>query len=151
MNNTIILDHHGLFVYINTYYPKTYYEHFVTLEHVLKLICWYYIHGNYYFQYFLRNPKYIGEKMFITIHRIRQQEFAPYEDHDSMQTFNNMHIGFKFQVQRGISELKRKWRHLTKKFDLTKLKYTHLFQIAIHFTDFLHMKCMDVTFKVVGD
>jgi hypothetical protein len=33
MNNTIILDHHGLFIYIDTYYPKTYYEHFATLEH----------------------------------------------------------------------------------------------------------------------
>jgi hypothetical protein len=70
---------------------------------------------------------YIGEKMFITMRRIRQQEFAPNEDHDAMQTFNNMHIGFKFQVQWGISELERKWKHLAKKFDSTKLKYTHLF------------------------
>lgn len=89
--------------------------------------------------------------MFITMHRIRQQEFALNKDHDVMQIFNNMHIGFKFQVQWGISDLKRKWRHLAKKFDSTKLKNTHLFQIVILFTDFLQMKCMDVTFKVVGD
>jgi hypothetical protein len=151
MNNTIILDHHGLFVYINTYYPKTYYEHFVTLERLPKLIYWYYIHGNDYFEYFLGDPRYIGEKMFIIMHRIRQQEFAPYENHDAMQTFDNMHTSFKFQVQWEISELKRKWRHFMKKFDSTKLKYTHLFQIAILFIDFLHMRCMDVTFKVVGD
>lgn len=38
-----------------------------------------------------------------------------------------------------------------KKFDSTKFKYTHLLQIGILFTDFLHMRCMDVTFKVAGD
>jgi hypothetical protein len=140
-----------IYIYIDTYYPKTYYEHFTTLEHLLKLICQYYIYGNDYFEYFLGDPRYIGEKMFITMHRIRQEEFALDEDHDAMQTFNNMHIGFKFQVQWGISDLKRKWRHLAKKLDSTKFKYTHLFQIAILFIDFLHMRCMDVTFKVVGD
>jgi hypothetical protein len=69
MNNTIILDHHGLFVYTNTYYLKTHYEHIATVEHLPKLIYRYYINGNDYFEYFLGDPRYIGEKMFITMHR----------------------------------------------------------------------------------
>ncbi len=38
-----------------------------------------------------------------------------------------------------------------KKFDSTKPKYAHLFRTTALLTNFLHMRCMDLTYKVVGD
>jgi hypothetical protein len=54
-------------------------------------------------------------------------------------------------VEWGIGGLKRKWRRLMKKFDSTKPKYAHLFRTTALLTNFLHMRCMDLTYKVVGD
>jgi hypothetical protein len=51
----------------------------------------------------------------------------------------------------GIGGLKRKWRCLIKRFDSTKPKYAHLFQVTIVSTNFLHRKHMDLTYEVVGD
>jgi hypothetical protein len=38
-----------------------------------------------------------------------------------------------------------------KRFDSTKPKYAHLFWIAALLINFLHMRHMDLTYKVVGD
>ncbi len=38
-----------------------------------------------------------------------------------------------------------------KRFDLTKPKYAHLFQVTTLLINFIHMRRMDLTYKVVGD
>ncbi len=38
-----------------------------------------------------------------------------------------------------------------KRFDSTKPKYAHLFQVATLLTNFLDMRHMDPAYKVVGD
>ncbi len=38
-----------------------------------------------------------------------------------------------------------------KRFDSTKQKYSHLFQVAILLINFLHGKRMDLTYKIIGD
>jgi hypothetical protein len=38
-----------------------------------------------------------------------------------------------------------------KRLNSTKPKYTHLFQTITFLINFLHMRCMDFTFEVVGD
>jgi hypothetical protein len=68
-----------------------------------------------------------------------------------MQTYNKMHASFKVQMEWGIGGLKKKWRCLMKRFDSTKPKYAHLFQDVAHLNNFLHMRCMDLTYEVVGD
>jgi len=54
-------------------------------------------------------------------------------------------------VEWGIGGFKGKWRFLMKMFDSTKPKYSHLFQVAAHLTNFLHMRRMDFTYEIVGD
>ncbi len=51
----------------------------------------------------------------------------------------------------GIGGLKRKSKHLMKRFDSTKSKYTHLFHVVTLFTNFLFKKHIDFTYEVVGD
>ncbi len=55
------------------------------------------------------------------------------------------------QVEWGIGGLKKKWRHLMKRFDSTKPKYSHLFQAVTILINFLHKKCMDFTYEIIGD
>jgi hypothetical protein len=62
-----------------------------------------------------------------------------------------MHANFKVQMEWGIGGLKRKWRCLIKRFDSTKPKYAHLFQVVIVLINFLCRKRMDLTYEVVGD
>jgi hypothetical protein len=37
------------------------------------------------------------------------------------------------------------------RFDSTKQKYSHLFQIATPLINFMHRRCMDLTYEVIGD
>ncbi len=47
--------------------------------------------------------------------------------------------------------LLRKWRRLMKRFDLTKLKYNHLFKVVVILANFLHRRGMDFRFEVKGE
>jgi hypothetical protein len=64
--NTIILHHHGLFIYIDIGYHG-FYHNVNILEHfnVYKNYCQIFTHVNDYFEYLLGDPSYMGEKMFI--------------------------------------------------------------------------------------
>jgi hypothetical protein len=65
--------------------------------------------------------------MFI-MRRMGRQELPPNVDHGAIDVYNKMHVGFKVQVERGITRLKQKWRRLMKRFDATKPKLSHIFQ-----------------------
>jgi hypothetical protein len=47
--------------------------------------------------------------------------------------------------------LKRKWKHCMQRFDSTKSKYSHLFWVVVLLINFLHMKCINLTYEVIGD
>jgi hypothetical protein len=66
MNNTIILNHHGLFIYIDIGYPNSYY-HVSILLHSNVYRDWreYFIHEDEYFEYLLGDLSHVGEKMFV--------------------------------------------------------------------------------------
>jgi hypothetical protein len=51
----------------------------------------------------------------------------------------------------GHKRVEKKWKCLMKRFDSTKPKYAHLFQIVTLQINFLHKRCMDLTNEVVGD
>ncbi len=38
-----------------------------------------------------------------------------------------------------------------KRFDSTKQKYSHLFQVVTFLINFLHKRRMDLTYKIIGD
>jgi len=86
------------------------------------------------------------------MHRIEQWELTPNANHVAMRAYNKMDASFRVQMEWGIGELKRKWKHFMKRFDSTKPKYiAYLFLIAIFLTNFLHRIHMDLTYEFVGD
>jgi hypothetical protein len=62
-----------------------------------------------------------------------------------------MYVGFKVQVEWEIGGLKQKWRFLMKRFDFTKPKFSHFFQIGVLLTNYFHHRLMDLTYKVIKD
>jgi hypothetical protein len=66
MNNMIIVDNQGLFIYINIGYPRSYYD-VTILWHSNLYADWHnlFTHMDEYFEYLLGYPSYMGEKMFI--------------------------------------------------------------------------------------
>jgi hypothetical protein len=55
------------------------------------------------------------------------------------------------QVQWGISGVKRKWKCFMKRINSRKPRYVGFFQAIIIFTNFLHKRCMELTYEAVGD
>jgi len=88
--------------------------------------------------------------MFIMF-RIGQWELPLNVDHNVVQAYNKIHVRFRVQVEWGIGGLKRKWKLFMKRFDSTKAKYLHLFWVIVLLIKFLHMRCMNLTFEVIGD
>ncbi len=54
-------------------------------------------------------------------------------------------------LEQGIGGLKKKWKCLMKRFNSTQPKFTHIFQVTTILTSFLHKRCMDLMYEVVGD
>ncbi len=81
----------------------------------------------------------MGKEMFI-MHGIRRHELALYAYHDTMRTSNKMHVSFRIHLEWRIGGLKRKLKC-----------FTHFFEAPTLFSNFLHMRCMDFIYELVGD
>jgi hypothetical protein len=70
----------------------------------------------------------LGEEIFI-MRRMGRQKLPSNVNHGIVDVYNKMHVGFRVQMEWGISGLKQKWRRLMKRFDATKPKLSHFFQV----------------------
>ncbi len=64
MNNMVIIDYHGLLIYINTSYLESYYD--MSILWHLKIYqnkCSYFTHGNDHFEYLLGDLKCVDNAM----------------------------------------------------------------------------------------
>ncbi len=151
MNNIVVVDHQGLFIYLDFGYPGFYHD--VTILHQSKLHkdqCQFFLHGDEYFEYLLGDLGYLGEDMFI-MKRIRRCEIGPNVDQDVIRTYNKMNVGYKVQMEWGIGGLKKKRKQLMKRFDSTKPKYAILFKVTTILINFMHRHRMDFTFEIIGE
>jgi hypothetical protein len=107
-NNTVVVDHNGLFTYIDPGYPGS--LHDVNCLRQSELYNnWrrYFTHTDGYFEYLLGDPGYVGEGMFI-MRQIGRREVAEGGEMAVVVVFNSMHAGYRVQVEWGIGGLKRK-------------------------------------------
>ncbi len=79
----------------------------------------------------LGDQVYMGKEMFM-MQCLGRHEFIIRND------LNVMHAWYKMKVEWGIERLKQKWGKIIKHFDFTKKKYSHLFQDANIFINFVH-------------
>lgn len=139
INNTMVLDHHALFVYINlcslgSYHDVSIFRHLTIYQEWHQ----YFTHWDEYFEYPSGDLKYLGEEMFI-MKRMGKQKLPLDVNHGAIQAYNKMHVRFKVQEEWETSGLKSKWRCFMKRFDSTKPKKFHLFQASVILTNYLHV------------
>ncbi len=100
MKNIVVLDHHGLFIYIDLGYGGSYHNVNI-LRHSTIYQEWrqYFTHWDDYFEYLLGDSRCLGEELFI-MKRMGMWKLPLDVNHDgAIQAFNKMHVGFKVQVE----------------------------------------------------
>jgi hypothetical protein len=153
MNNVVIVDHHGLFIYIDSTYPGSFHD--VSCLRASELHrTWRerFAHNdvNQYFEYVLGDSGYVGTEMFI-MRRIQGHEMDEGISEEVVNAWNKMHAGYRIQVEWGIGGLKQKWRRLMKRFDNHMQRFCHFFEAAAKLTNFLHRRRMNFNTVVPDD
>ena len=109
----------------------------------------FFTHRDDYFEYIFGDLGYHGLDAFV-MRRIASRELEENHDETAVNSYNKMHALHKVRVEWEIGGLKQKWRRLMKRFDATKPKFHHLFRSAAILTNFLHRRCRDLSFAIVG-
>ena len=150
VNNTVVIDLNGLFIYVDPGYPGSFHDVNI-LRHSDLFRNWreYFEHRDNYSQFLLGDPGYRGEEMFI-MSRIGQRQAVQTGNLAAIDAYNSMHAGQRVQVEWGIGGLKRKWRRLMKRFDAKLYKFSILFYACAILTNFIHRRRGDMT-SIVED
>jgi hypothetical protein len=150
MNNMVIVDHCGLFIYMNVGYPSSFHDVTIMFEsNVYKNWRQFFVHTDEYFEYILKDPGYLDEKMFVMF-QLGKPKLVHGHDQNVINVYNKMHVGYRVKVEWGIGGLKWKWRQLMKHFNSTKSKHYHLFHVGAILKHFLHKYQMDFTYESIG-
>jgi hypothetical protein len=149
-NNTVVVDHDGLIIYIDAGYCGSFHDVNILRNSTLHQN-WraYFHHTDEYFEYLLGDPGYLGEDMYI-MRRVGSRESIDdgparnvIED-TVINAFNKVHAGVRVRVEWGIGGMKRKWKRMMKRFDHTKTKFPIYFKTACLLTNFSHRRRMDL-------
>ena len=97
MNNIVIVDHHGLFIYIDSSYLGSFHD--VSCLHASELHeSWreYFVHNdtNEYFEYVLGDLGYVGTEMFI-MRQIQGHKIGEGISQEVVDAWNKMHAGYR--------------------------------------------------------
>lgn len=150
-NNTVIIDHNGLFTFVDPGYPGKWHDvNILRCSEIFQNWRQHFTHSDDYWEYLIGDPGYLGEEMFI-MRRIGGREIPEGADMNPISLYNKVHAGYRVRVEWGIGGLKQKWRRLMKRFDNTKPKFPHLFRAACIMTNFLHRRRMDLHSENIGE
>jgi hypothetical protein len=151
MNNIVVVDHQGLFIYIDPGYPGTFHD-VNCLRHSDISQNWqnYFTITDDYQEYLLGDPGYMGEDAFI-MRRVDRREIPDDADQNELSAidaYNKMHAGYRIQVEWGIGGMKRKFKRMMKGFDASKEKFPIMFRAAAILTNFIHRRRLDFSADV---
>jgi hypothetical protein len=152
-NNVVIVDHQGLFIYVDPGYPESFHD--VNCPRHSKISQeWrrYFTINDDYQEYLLGDPGYMGEVVFI-MRRVDRREIPAdaEEELSAIDAFNKMHAGYRIQVEWGIGGMKRKFKRLMKGFDASKDKFPLMFKAAAILTNFIHRRRRDFHSQIDED
>ncbi len=108
MNSMVVVDHHGLFIYLEVGYQCSFHDVTILHEsHLYKNQLQFFVHTNEYFEYVLGDLGHLGEEIFV-MHQLGRCEHALGHDQNTVNVYDNMHVGYNVKVEWGIGELKQK-------------------------------------------
>jgi hypothetical protein len=101
----VIVDHCGLFIYLNVGYPSSFHNVTIMCESNLYKI----VHIDEYFEYLPKDLGYLDGEMFVMF-QLGKLKLAHGHDQNVINAYNKMHVGYRVKVEWGIGGLKQKWR-----------------------------------------
>lgn len=151
MNNTILVDHDGLFIFVDGGYPGSFHDMTILKNSWVEMHWWdLFTNNNDYCEFVLGDQGYTRLKKYIMCGfskvEMRCMDLPP----GLAKTFNKMHVGYRVRVEWGVRGLKMKWHHLMKQFDLVKPKFSITYRAATLMTNFLHRRCRNMQEVVDG-
>lgn len=151
MNSTVVVDHDGLFRFVDAGYPGSYHD-VTILKHSWVDGNWRELFKNVagYCEYLLGDSGYMGMERYVmrgfSKTEIRVMNLPP----GPVREFNRMHAGYRVAVEWGIGGLKQKWRRMMKRFDITRPKFATVFRAAAIMTNFIHRRRKDMQAESIG-
>ena len=151
LNNIVVVDHQGLFIYIDPGYPGTFHD-VNCLRHSGISQNWqkYFTLTEDYQEYLLGDPGYMGEDAFI-MRRVDRREIPEDADENELSAinaYNKMHAGYRIQVEWGIGGMKRKFKRMMKGFDASREMFPIMFRGAAILINFIHRRRLDFSIDV---
>ena len=120
LNNTVIVDHDGLFIYVDCGHPGSFHDvNILRQSDFHRKWRQYFRRDDEEREYLLGDPGYLGEEMYI-MRRLGEREIPGDPNLLAIDAYNKMHAGYRVAVEWGIGGLKRKWKRMLKTFDCTK-------------------------------
>ena len=68
-----------------------------------------------------------------------------------INAYNKVHAGYRVQVEWGIGGLKKRWKIMSKRYDLSRDKFCCVFHACCVMTNFIHRRRMNIQPVVIGD
>jgi hypothetical protein len=94
MNNIMVVDHHGLFIYLDLGHPELFHDvNILWQSNIHTKWHQHFVHTNAYFEYLLGDPRYMGKDMFV-MRCIGRCELAPRTNLAAIVACNKMHACF---------------------------------------------------------
>lgn len=95
INNMVVMDHYGFFIYLNFKYPKSYHDGNILHQFdIHKIWCQYCVHID---EYLFSNLGYMGKDIFMMF-CIGRHELVLKVDLDVIKPYNKMHTCFAKKI-----------------------------------------------------
>ncbi len=151
ITNTMILDHHNLFIYIETRYPMFYHDIDIICHSTIYWKCYQiFTNDDEYFEYLLKDLKYLGEKMFIMCKTWRWKLLldvmawccSNLQHWNAYVVWNPCGIGNQWTL--------KEMKMLNEKIDFySKPIFLNIFQVGALITNYLYRHYMNLTYGVI--
>jgi hypothetical protein len=99
INNLVVVDHFGLFIYVEAGFPGAYHDINVLRRFDLAAN-WrdFFTHRDEYFEYIIGDPRYQGLEAFV-IRRVAPRELEENHDETAVNAYNKIHAGYRVRVE----------------------------------------------------
>ncbi len=106
MNNKVVVEHCGLFIYLDLGYLGSFHDVSILWQsNIHTNWCQHFIHRNKYFKYLLGEPWYMGEDIFM-MRQIEKHELAPRTNLLVIIVYNKMHASIFFKTTISVKGLR---------------------------------------------
>ena len=150
-NNVIVIDHDGLFIYIEAGFAGSFHDvRCLRLTNLFRNWRQFFQNENRDMveEYLLGDPGYMGADMFI-LRRVDNREADA--ANPVIRAFNKRHAAIRVQVEWGIGGLKKRFKRFLGTCPTRRDLFAPVFEACCRMTNFIHRSRLDFSIVEVGE